>query len=117
MGQIQKCRPEEMVVFPLDYGDLIRPVYRILPSRGWSQCTNGTDEVLIVYGPKHREERSIFDNSPYILKPGMTTPDEWDCDGFLLPSNREIRHRGRRRPGPLALKFWNYRRFRPSRRC
>ena len=106
-----KCRPEDMRLFDLDYGDLVRPPFRILRGRGWGQCTNQTDEYLIVYGPKHYSERSIFDTSPYVLPPGATTPDSWDCEGFLVPSDRMLRRlRGCRR-GPLAIKFWNYRRF------
>jgi hypothetical protein len=100
-----------MVVFPLEYGDLLRPPYRILPSRGWGQCTNLTDEWLIVYGPKHVDERSIFDTSPYVLPPGRTTPDGWDCDGFFVPSDRSLRSFRASRNGPLAVKFWNFRRF------
>lgn len=100
-----------MALFQLDYGDLLRPPYTILSSRGWGQCTNLTDEYLVVCGPKHIDETSIFDTSPYLLPPGKTTPDRWDCDGVFLPSDRSIpRWRGERR-GPLALKFWNLRRF------
>lgn len=106
-----KCRPDEMKLFDLDYGDLIRPDFRILTNRGWGQCTNATSEYLIVYGPKHPKERSIFDTSPYVLPPGTTTPYHWDCDGFLLPADRMLpRWRGPRK-GPLAVKFWDYRRF------
>jgi hypothetical protein len=100
-----------MVLFELDYGDLIRPDFRILPSKGWGQCTNNTGELLIVYGQKHPCEYSIFDNSPYILAPGTTTPDHWDCDGFFLPSDRKLRLPRGTRTGPLAIKFWNFRHF------
>jgi hypothetical protein len=100
-----------MALFPLDYGDLIRPPFDILPSRGWSQCTNRTDELLIVYGPKHVEEWSIFDTSPYVLPSGDTTPDKWDCDGFFVPSDRTIRRWRGPKHGPLAVKIWNFRRF------
>jgi hypothetical protein len=107
-----KCRLEDMALFELDYGDLIRPPYRILRSRGWGQCTNHTSEYLIVYGPKHEQESSIFDTSPYVLPPGATTPDRWDCDGFLLPSDRRLQRAWRgSRCGPLAVKFWNHRHF------
>lgn len=102
---------EEMALFELDYGDLLRPEFTILAHRGWGQCTNLTTEQLIVYGPKHPKERSIFDTSPYILPPGATTPDHWDCDGFFLPADRAIRRRRHRWKGPLAVKFWDYRRF------
>jgi hypothetical protein len=62
-----------MRLFPLDHGDLIRPPFRIQRGRGRGQCTNATSEYLIVYGPKHLDERSIFDTSPYVLPPGKTT--------------------------------------------
>jgi hypothetical protein len=100
-----------MALFDLDYGDLIRPEFRILPSRGWAQCTNLTAEVLIVYGPKGQDERSIFDSSPYVLEPQHTTPNGWDCKGFFLPADRVIRYRRRTRTGPAAIKYWNHRRF------
>src|SRR5229473_1667651 len=106
-----KLRPEQMVLFDLDHGDLIRPPFRILRGRGWGQCTNETDEYLIVYGPKHQTERSIFDTSPYVLPPGKTTPDSWDCEGFLVPADRSLLLGRNLRTGPLAVKFWNFRRF------
>ena len=102
-----------MLLFELDYGDLIRPLFQIVRGRGrgWGQCTNQTDEYLIVYGPKHEKERSIFDTSPYVLPPSATTPDSWDCEGFLLPSDRMLQGRWNRKRGPLAIKFWNFRHF------
>ncbi|MGA2185639.1 MAG: hypothetical protein ABSH47_21685 [Bryobacteraceae bacterium] len=100
-----------MLLFDLDYGDLIRPPFRILRGRGWGQCTNQTEEYLIVYGPKHDREGSIFDTSPYVLPPGTTTPDRWDCEGFLVPSDRIVQRWRGRRYGPLAIKFWNFRHF------
>ena len=106
-----KFKPEDMLLFELDYGDLFRPPFRILCGRGWGQCTNQTEEHLIVYGPKHDRERSIFDTSPYVLPPGATTPDSWDCEGFLLPSDRMLQRWWGHRRGPLAIKFWNYRHF------
>jgi hypothetical protein len=106
-----KLTVSEMVVLELDYGDLVRPDYQILPDKGWGQCTNATGEIVIVYGPKHRSDRSICDTTPYVLPPGATTPDHWDCDGFLVPSDRLIRlWRGSKR-GPLAVKFWDFRHF------
>lgn len=100
-----------MALLALDYGDLIRPPFRILSSRGWGQCTNNTKDLLIVYGPKHQHDHSIFDTSPYILEPGSTTPYKWDCDGFFLPNDRNLRFWRSERAGPLAIKFWNFRRF------
>ena len=107
--QPTKCSVDEMALFHLNYGDLIRPAYRILPSRGWGQCTNLTEDYLVVYGPKHQDENSIFDTSPYILPPGRTTPDRWDCDGFFLPSDRKLKIGRRVRSGPLAVKIWDLR--------
>lgn len=107
-----KCLPNEMRLFELDYGELIRPPFQILPSRGWGQCTNQTSEILIVYGPKHTRDRSICDTSPYILESGHTTPDGWDCDGIYIPRDRGLAYWRGLRSGPLAAKFWNFRRFR-----
>ena len=106
-----KCRLEEMILFPLDYGDLIRPPFRILRGGGWSQCSNESNDSLIVYGPKHDNERSIFDTSPYVLLPGKTTPDSWDCEGFMLPRDRVLQRWRHPKRGPLAVKFWNHRQF------
>lgn len=106
-----KLRAEEMEMLALDYGDLLRPEFEILTGRGWGQCTNATGEYLIVYGPKHRTDRSIFDTSPYVLPAGATTPDCWDCDGLFLPNDRALRTWRRTRHGPLAVKFWDFRRF------
>ena len=102
---------KEMELFVLDYGEMLRPPFRILPDRGWGQCTNETGEILLVYGPKHPQDRSIFDNSPYVLPPGDTTPERWDCDGFFVPSDRTLKRRGRLQSGQLAVKFWNFRHF------
>jgi hypothetical protein len=107
-----KLRQEEMRPFPLDYGELIRPVFKIVPDSGWAQGTNETDDILIVYGPKHPDETSIFDTTPYVLPPGATTPDRWDCKGFYVPADRRLFCWRRFNAGPLAVKFWNYRRFR-----
>ena len=49
-----------------------------------------TEKHLIVYGPKHEQERSIFDTPPYVLPLGATTPNCWDCEGFFLPSDRKL---------------------------
>lgn len=106
-----KLAVDDMKLFPIDYGELLRPDFRIVESRGWGQCSNETDELLVVYGPKHPRERSIFDNSPYVLPPHSTTPDRWDCDGFFVPVDLAIRSRWRAISGPLAVKFWDYRRF------
>jgi hypothetical protein len=108
---LKKCRPEDMILFDLDYGELLRPPFEILRDRGWGQCTNASGEPLIVYGPKHERDRSIFDTSPYALNPGCVTPDGWDCDGFFVPSDREVYRWSRIRRGPLVIKYWNYRRF------
>ena len=107
-----KCRPDDMVLLQLDYGDLTRPSFTLRRERWWSQATNHTPEILIVYGPKHETDRSVFDTSPYVLKPGCTTPDAWDCKGFFVPADRRIQPPwGRSRPGPVAAKYWDFRSF------
>ena len=106
-----KLEPGAIKLLELDYGDLVRPDFRILPVCGWGQCTNATEEYLIVYGPKHLRDRSVCDTSPYVLPPGTTTPDQWDCDGFLLPSDRSIRLWRRDRREFQALRGEEDRKF------
>lgn len=99
------------MLLELEYGDLVRPEFEIITGSGWGQCTNSTNEILVVYGPKHESDRSICDTSPYLLPPGGTTPSRWDCDGFLVPSDRALCTWRRSRRGPLPIKFWNFRHF------
>jgi hypothetical protein len=110
-----RLEADSIALLELDYGDLIRPTFRIVPDRGWGECTNATNEYLIVYGPKHARDRSSCDTSPYILPPGSITPNRWDCDGFFLPSDRTIRLWRRELLGPLAVKFWDFRHFEVKR--
>lgn len=70
---------------------------------GWGQCTNFTDEILLVYGPQI--PGSIYDNSLYCLPPGWTTPNDWDCDGFFIPDDRIANQAFSKLYGPLAIKY------------
>jgi hypothetical protein len=72
------------------------------------QITNGTDESILVYGPKRAGETQ--DNSLYLLPPGQTTPAGWDADGFFVPDNRKVSQAvGATKQGPLAVKYRDYR--------
>jgi hypothetical protein len=110
-GFTRVCDVAEMLLVEFDYGDFLRAEFIINPERSWSQCTNATKELLIVYGPKHEKDRSIFDVSPYFLLPGFTTPRKWDCNGFFVPADRSAVQRFSTRAGPLAIKYWDFRRF------
>ena len=103
-----KCRPDEMQLFELDYGDLLRPPYRILPDWGWGQCTNQTDEFVIIYGPKHVKESSIFDTSPYILPPGLHDPGFLGLQGISAAVRQDApaaRNYAGRSSGHQVLEF------------
>jgi hypothetical protein len=72
------------------------------------QITNGTDESILVYGPKRPGETQ--DNSLYVLPPGQTTPAGWDADGFFVPDDRYVSQAvGATKQGPLAVKYRDYR--------
>src|SRR5258708_32608155 len=86
-----KWAAEEMVIFELDYGDLMRPDFEIVYQAAAWAAHERTGEYLIGYGPRHQKERSIFDTPPYVLPPAATTQDRWDFDGFLVSSDRLIR--------------------------
>jgi len=77
----------------------------------WAQCTNRMAEFLLAYGPRQLDDPTTFDTSLYILPPQAKTPHSWDCEGFLLPVDKVLRSRWRIRRGPLAVKFWGFRRF------
>jgi hypothetical protein len=101
----------EMILVDFDYGDFLRAEFTVNPERGWGQGANATDEVLIVYGPKHPKDRSVFDTSPYFLPPGCETPRYWDCNGFFVPSERFAVQKLSTLAGPLAIKYWDFRHF------
>ncbi len=76
---------------------------------GWGQCTNSTDEILLVYGPHTPGSR--YDNTLFCLPPGWTTPDNWDCDGFFVPNDRIANQAFSKLAGPLAIKYYDTRNF------
>lgn len=69
--------------------------------------SNKTGETLLVYGPKRRGE--THDNSLYFLPTGRRTPDNWDCDGFYVPTDRIADQALSDKHGPLAIKYRDYR--------
>jgi hypothetical protein len=77
---------------------------------GWGQCTNLTEEMLAVYGPK--VSSSPYDNALYCLPPYTTTPQDWDCDGFYVPTDRVANQAFSRVRGPLAIKYPDFVHFR-----
>jgi hypothetical protein len=107
-----RAGPEDIALFELNYCNSVQPISRrIMAGWGWAQCTNRTPDFLSVYGPKPRDDRSDLDTSLYVLPPHTMTPRFWDCKGFLLPVDRVLRSRWCERWGPLAVKFWGFRRF------
>ncbi len=76
----------------------------------WGQCTNAYGSNILVYGPKG-DDGLNYDNSIYILPNGQTTPSDWDCDGFYLPTNREYWPPNAIHYGQKAVKFSNWRDF------
>jgi hypothetical protein len=70
------------------------------------KCTNSTKETITVYGGKHPNQPAPYSESRFVLKPGASTPDGWDCDGFFVPKDRTLHQRiGSNPRGPLAVKF------------
>jgi hypothetical protein len=71
------------------------------------QCTNNTGEAILVYGPKHPSDTSRFETSLYRLRPGITTPNGWDCDGFFVPNDRIASQAATNVQGPCAIKYFS----------
>jgi hypothetical protein len=68
-------------------------------------CTNDTGETILVYGSKHPEDTSPYEDSMYYLPAGRTTPDGWDCDGFFVPNDRIASQALSDVQGPCAIKY------------
>lgn len=51
-------------------------------------CINSTGETILVYGPKSLETPQDKDNALYRRTASRKTPDDWDCDGIYVPSDR-----------------------------
>jgi|GEM_PF-4939998 len=68
--------------------------------------TNSTSEILIVYGPRRETDGGNYDNSWYILHPGKTIPQNWQCDGLFIPKDRKFMQiNGETMQGPVAVKY------------
>ena len=69
---------------------------------------NRTGESILVYGPKVAGETK--DNSLWLLRAGESTPeDDWDCDGFYVPSDRKVNQLVfPDKAGPVAVKVMGY---------
>lgn len=71
-----------------------------------AKITNSTSEIIIVYGSRRETEGGNYDNSWYVLHPGKTIPDNWECDGFFVPNDRTFRQEnGETVNGPVAVKY------------
>lgn len=67
---------------------------------------NETQEVLMVYGG---EGQGGFHNSIVPLHTGQRTAEEFECDGFFLPSDRIVGQVfDTAKQGPAAVKIKNY---------
>ncbi|PNK22794.1 hypothetical protein CBR59_29895 [Bacillus thuringiensis] len=72
---------------------------------------NQTNEVIVIYGPKSPTTDPYYesyDNTVYHLEKGKTSPNNWDCDGFYVPSNRKVRQSEIETVnGPIAVNIDN----------
>lgn len=104
---LRRLAIEEMVLT-----DILKPEFSVTKARagiGWGQCGNLTGETLLVYGPAVAGE--TYDNSLYCLPSGYITPDNWDCDGFYVPTDRIANQLLSKASGPLAIKYVDFRTF------
>jgi hypothetical protein len=68
--------------------------------------TNSTSETIIVYGPRRETDGGNYDNSWYVLHPGKTTLENWQCDGLFIPKDRKFMQiNGETIQGPVAVKY------------
>ncbi len=72
------------------------------------KITNNTNEYLFIYAtPKIINEE--YDNSMFCLKPGESSKDELEVDGFFVPADRSLKQfSGDISRGPYAVKFRDF---------
>jgi len=83
---------------------------RFHPSWMYCQLENCTREPVFIYGPRHPSDNSTLPTSLFLLPPGSATPRRWDCKGILIPSDRDAFNGKAFVPGPVALKYRDFRR-------
>jgi hypothetical protein len=74
-------------------------------TRTRAQCHNETNSTLAVYANKPKK----LPTQLYYLAAGTETDDDWDCDGFYLPSGTQVvldpNEGAQAMTEPLAVKF------------
>lgn len=70
-----------------------------------AQCHNATNSTLAVYANKPKKSPTQL----YFLGAGTETDDDWDCDGFYLPTGAQVvlgpKAEVQTLAEPLAVKF------------
>lgn len=69
--------------------DLQFQKYVMETTEDWGVCRNETGKTLAVYAHKPSKYGSSV-NTLFYLGNGQKTDDEWDCDGFYLPSGANV---------------------------
>lgn len=102
----------ELLLLPATVKAMRRPGRRLLPSIGWACCQNLADQPLLVYGERDHRDLTEFDTSIFLLKPHHCTPPGWDAKGILIPRGRSGKRFSNVIEGPVAFKYWDFRRYR-----
>lgn len=87
--------------------------YTLETGLDWGQCGNETGKTLAVYGSKpggDDDDNYSYDNALYFLGASQTTKNNWDCDGFYIPSDVRVTglitdEQGQELKGSVAVKI------------
>lgn len=81
--------PEQAGYTPEAYQQLLSQLqqqkYVMETAEKRAQCHNQTSGTLAVYANKKKSPTQL-----YYLAPGQETDDDWDCDGYYLPTGTQV---------------------------
>lgn len=82
-------------------GQLQLQKYILETAEDWAQCRNQTGQTIAVYANKPKKAAANQTSTLFYLADGEETDDDWNCNGFYLPSGTNVA--GINSIGPQAL--------------
>lgn len=71
-------------------GQLQLQKYILETAEDWAQCRNETGQTIAVYANKSKKAAANQPSTLFYLGAGQETDDDWNCNGFYLPSGTNV---------------------------
>lgn len=71
-------------------GQLQLQKYILETAEDWAQCRNQTGQTIAVYANKPKKAATNQTSTLFYLANGEETDDDWNCNGFYLPSGTNV---------------------------